>query len=231
MKVKITLPTDLRDVPLKEYQEFDRISKQYKDKDADEYITLNMVSIFGNVGISTLKKMELSNYDIAVNHINQLFEQQPTFRHTITIAGQKFGFIPNMEEMSIGEYIDIENYLKDTQDWHKFMAVCYRPITVNVQDTYEVEEYDGSDKYADLMKHASFGDTYAVVLFFWSLAKDLLDVTLNSLELESKTMIEESVQDSDESGDGIKASTILQARTYLDSMLSQNFPFTPFSQN
>ena len=231
MKVKITLPTDLRDVPLKDYQEFDRISKQYKDKDADEYITLNMVSIFGNVGISTLKKMELSNYDIAVNHINQLFEQQPTFRHTITIAGQKFGFIPNMEEMSIGEYIDIENYLKDTQDWHKFMAVCYRPITVNVQDTYEVEEYDGSDKYADLMKHASFGDTYAVVLFFWSLAKDLLDVTLNSLELESKTMIEESVQDSDESGDGIKASTILQARTYLDSMLSQNFPFTPFSQN
>lgn len=231
MKVKITLPTDLRDVPLKDYQEFNRISKQYKDKDADEYITLNMVSIFGNVGISTLKKMELSNYDIAVNHINQLFEQQPTFRHTITIAGQKFGFIPNMEEMTIGEYIDIENYLKDTQDWHKFMAVCYRPITVNVQDTYEVEEYDGSDKYADLMKHASFGDTHAVVLFFWSLAKDLLDVTLNSLELESKTMIEESVQDSDESGDGIKASTILQARTYLDSMLSQNFPFTPFSQN
>ena len=231
MKVKITLPTDLRDVPLKDYQEFDRISKQYKDKDAGEYITLNMVSIFGNVGISTLKKMELSNYDIAVNHINQLFEQQPTFRHTITIAGQKFGFIPNMEEMSIGEYIDIENYLKDTQDWHKFMAVCYRPITVNVQDTYEVEEYDGSDKYADLMKHASFGDTYAVVLFFWSLAKDLLDVTMNSLELESKTMTEESGQDSDASGDGIKASTILQARTYLDSMLSQNFPFTPFSQN
>ena len=51
MKVKITLPTDLRDVPLKDYQEFDRINKQYKDKDADEYIALNMVSIFGNVGI------------------------------------------------------------------------------------------------------------------------------------------------------------------------------------
>ena len=175
--------------------------------------------------------MELSNYDIAVNHINQLFEQQPTFRHTITIAGQKFGFIPNMEEMSIGEYIDIENYLKDVQDWHKFMAVCYRPITVNVKDTYEIEEYDGSEKYADLMKHASFGDAYAVVLFFWSLAKDLLDVTMNSLGEESKTMTEESGQDSDASGDGIKASTILQARTYLDLMLSQNFRFTPFSQN
>jgi len=231
MKVKIQIPESVKDVVLKDYQEFARVQSQYKDKEADEHIAQRMVSIFGNVSMADLRKITLDKYDVAVTLINKLFEEIPTFRHTISIDGQKFGFIPDLENITLGEYVDIDNYIKDPKDWHKFMAVCYRPITMTVRDTYEIEEYNGSDRFAEIMALASFADCYAAVLFFWTLTDELLTATMTYLMEESKTTIEGKGQGSANDGDGINLSTISQARMLLNSKILQGFHFTPVSLN
>ena len=231
MKVKIQIPETIKDVVLKDYQEFARVQSQYKDKEADEHIAQRMVSIFGNVSMADLRKVTLDKYEVAVTLINKLFEEVPTFRHTIEVDGQKFGFIPDLENITLGEYVDIDNYIKDPKDWHRFMAVCYRPITMNVKDTYEIEEYNGSERFAEIMAFASFADCYAAVLFFWTLTDELLSVMTTYLTEESKTTTEDNGQGSQSDGDGISLSTILQARTLLDSNILQGFRFTPVSLN
>lgn len=231
MKVRITLPETLDGIQLKDYQEYDKVLKAFEDKENKEFVAMKMVSIFGNVSMDDLRKVDLSKYEVAVQHINKLFDQKPEFKPIIEVAGQRFGFIPNLEDMSLGEYVDLDTYIREVRDYHKAMAVMYRPVTSRVGDTYEIEPYKSAEEYEDLMKHASFADTYAAILFFWALAKELLTVSMTYLAEESQTTNMENGQPSVKNGDGIKASTISQAVTLLESTILQGYRFTPASLN
>ena len=107
-----------------------------------------------------------------------------------------------LDDISLGEYIDLDNYLSDQNNIHKAMAVLYRPITHKKEDRYDIVPYDGtrySDDYLEMPLDVAFG----AYVFFWNLNKELVEATLNYLEMEEA--------DSDlkqillENGGGIKA--------------------------
>ena len=52
------------------------------------------------------------------------------------------GFIPKLDDISLGEYIDIENNLSDWQKIHKAMAVLYRPVNFKLGNKYGITSYE-----------------------------------------------------------------------------------------
>jgi hypothetical protein len=96
------------------------------------------------------------------------------FVKTFTLNGIKYGFQPNLNKLTVGEWIDIDNYQKDSvTNAHKLMSILYRPITKQVKDNYEIEEYEGT-KNAELMLEIDSSIFKGMMVFFWNLSKELI---------------------------------------------------------
>ena len=80
--------------------------------------------------------------------------------------------------------MDLDNYLAKWEDFHKAMAVMYRPIKIRNKDKYEIIEYTGTAEFSDLMKFAPLDVVMAASVFFWSLGNDLVNNSLSYLETE-----------------------------------------------
>lgn len=230
MKVKFRIPQTINDIELGEFQEYHKVLEANKGQEDDNFVLMKMLSIFCDVPMDELRKLNLAAFDLACAELSKALSQDGKFRNVINVGGAEFGFIPNLDEITAGEYIDLEKYLASVSDYHKAMAVMYRPITMRVHDTYEIEPYKpGANE--DLMRSAGLGDTMGAVLFFWTLGNELVKLTLNSLAEELRTMDMESERNLERSGAGINRSTILQMVTSLESTLSQPYPFTKYFSN
>ena len=114
MQAEIKVPTDINEIPLKSYLEFVKVVKNSND---EKFMCEKMVQIFCGIRLKNVFYIKWSDIQEIVIHLNKLFKEKPKFENTFTIQGVKFGFIPNkLEDISFGEYIDLENNLKDLQD-------------------------------------------------------------------------------------------------------------------
>jgi hypothetical protein len=116
-----------------------------------------------------------------------LFSEKPKFQPTFKIGSQEFGFITNLEEISFGEYVDLENNLQKWETYHKAMAVMYRPIKIKFKDKYEIIDYTPMEEMQELMKFTPADVAISSSIFFWNLGSELLTATLTYLERQIKT--------------------------------------------
>ena len=91
---------------------------------------------------------------------------------------------PNLENISFGEYVDLEHHLKDWSTYHKAMAVMFRPIKEKHKDKYSIIDYEPNEDMQDLMKFAPLDVAISASVFFWSLGSELLQATLTYLKNE-----------------------------------------------
>jgi len=89
--------------------------------------------------------------------------------------------VPNLEDISFGEYIDIDTYMGDWDNMHKLMSVLYRPIVNQIKDQYLIEEYKG-DNYHEAMMHTPMNAVVSSLLFFYRLEKELVKCLTDYLE-------------------------------------------------
>jgi hypothetical protein len=183
MKTEIVIPTSLSEIPLKNYQEFMRVVEKSND---EEFIGQKTIEIFCGLKMKDVVKVKWSDVKSLTLHLNEIFKAKPKFQATFKIQDTEFGFIPNLEDMSFGEYIDLESNISSVETFHKAMAVMYRPITKKVKDRYEIFEYKGTDEFSDVMKYASLDVVLGATVFFSTLGSDLVQHTLTSLETEIK---------------------------------------------
>jgi hypothetical protein len=218
MKVEIIVPTSLNEIPLKNYQEF---MKVYNSGSDDTFIAEKMVQIFCGLKLSDVINIKATDVFDVVDSINKLFNSVPKFDNRFTLGGIEFGFIPNFEEITSGEYIDLENYITDIQTMHKAMAVMYRPIATKDKERYTIKEYTGADEYSDVMKFAPLGVVLATNVFFWTLRNDLLNALITSLKNQTNQMNLANGISSINNGDGTQLSINSQMEMLEDLMKSQ----------
>jgi hypothetical protein len=224
MELKVVVPTDLSEITLDQYQRFARLEGD------EEFITHKMLEIFCGVPLAQLPNVKFASVANVVRHINTMFSQKPELKTEFTLGEHTFGFIPNLEDITFGEYVDLDNYMSDVQELHKTMAVLYRPITERAGRRYNIEPYESAIKYADLMKAAPMDAVIGASLFFWLLGNDLINAILTSLE-NQKTNTQQNPS-SDASGDGTLPSISLLKEMLQDLNESGNSVFTrplPFS--
>ena len=181
MKTEIVIPTSLSEIPLKSYQEFMKVVEKSND---EEFIGQKTIEIFCGLKMKDVVKVKWSDVKSLTLHLNEIFKAKPKFQATFKIDNTEFGFIPNLEDMTFGEYIDLESNISSVETFHKAMAVMYRPITKKVKDRHEIFEYTGTDEFSDVMKFASLDVVLGATVFFSTLGSDLVQHTLTSLETE-----------------------------------------------
>ena len=142
MKTEIVIPTSLSEIPLKSYQEFMKVVEKSNDQ---EFIGQKTVEIFCGLQMKDVVRVKWNDIRDLTVHLNNIFKEKPKFQATFKIKGVEFGFIPNLEDMTFGEYIDLESNISSVETFHKAMAVMYRPITKKVKDRHEIFEYTGTD--------------------------------------------------------------------------------------
>lgn len=183
MKTEIVIPTSLSEIPLKSYQEFMKVIEKSNDQ---EFIGQKTVEIFCGLQMKDVVRVKWNDIRDLTVHLNNIFKEKPKFQATFKIKGVEFGFIPNLEDMTFGEYIDLESNISSVETFHKAMAVMYRPITKKVKDRHEIFEYTGTDEFSEVMKYAPLNVVLGATVFFSTLGSDLVQHTLTSLETEIK---------------------------------------------
>lgn len=184
MKLELTIPTSLSEIPLKHYQAFQSVAKNSND---EEFISEKMIELFCGIELNQVIKIKASDISEMVAHFNKLFSEKQPFVHRFKIQDVEFGFITDLENISWGEYIDLEKNISSWDTMHKAMAVMYRPITKRKGDKYEIEEYQSAVNYADVMKFAPVSIVFAASVFFYHLGNELLIALTDYLEKELKT--------------------------------------------
>ena len=98
--------------------------------------------------------------------------------------GVEYGFIPDLDEMSLGEYIDLDNNASKWEQMHVAMNVLYRPIKTSKVGKYNIEEYDV--KFPEVMKDMPLDAAIGSLFFFYNLGKELARHTILSLDNQAE---------------------------------------------
>jgi len=215
MKLEITIPTSLSEIKLSQYLKFLAIAEQNEESD---FLHHKMIQIFCNVELKYIDQFKRTQLIEIVNSINSLFENVPEFKNRFELNGVEYGFIPNLEDITQGEYIDLDNYLPVNSDMNKAMAVMFRPIKQRFKDKYIIEDYAGSTLYAEKMLDAPLDVVLGARVFFYHLGNELLKSTLTYLEEKVPKTILANKPNLGKDGDGI-ALSMLSLKGMLEDLM------------
>jgi hypothetical protein len=215
MKIELKIPTSLSEIKLVQYQKFLAIAK---DNEESEFLQQKMVQLFCGIDLKDVAQIRYKDVAEITANINNLFNKENRFIQRFKMGGVEFGFIPNLDEMSTGEYMDLDTYIVDWDTMHNAMAVLYRPIINKLGNKYQIEEYKGSVTYADVMRHAPLDVVLGAMVFFYNLGNDLLKSTVNYLETNKEVQNILNKHNLENVGDGIQVSMLLLKETLEDLM-------------
>jgi len=172
--MQISIPTTIDDITLEEFQKFSVINTDDQD---DEFKLHKTIEIFCGVDLQTVAQFPVKDAEEIASDIMAVLEDEPKFEQFFDFNGVKYGFIPALEDMSLGEYIDLEEGLKDVKQFHKAAAVMFRPVTKTFGKLYTVEPYTSSIAKWEDAKKFPFGKVSAAVVFFYRIVNELLKVS------------------------------------------------------
>tara|TARA_Y100001951_G_C11265611_1_gene255305 strand:- start:120 stop:770 length:651 start_codon:yes stop_codon:yes gene_type:complete len=181
MKKKLSVPNDLSEITLGQYQKFHRIQEQNDDP---YFIQCKMIEIFCNLDALAVRKMKMSDAERVAKIINDMFEKKPPLMHSFYLNSKEFGFIPDLNNISFGEYIDLDTHISNWENMHLAMNVLYRPIKQKIKDKYLIEEYDLDRK--DALLEMPMSAVMGSIFFLFRLGRDLSKIMASYLEKESK---------------------------------------------
>ena len=164
-----------------------------------------MIECFCLIPADKVKLIERASVEDVCLHLDNLFVQEKSLVNKFELKGFKFGFVPDLDAMTFGEYVDLDKYIGDWSNMHRAMAVLFRPIATEIKEEYTILQYEGTDEYAELMKLMPLDVVLGSQVFFWNLGSELLAALPSYLEKEGKAIIQLG-RSSGESGDGIAQS-------------------------
>ena len=210
--MKIQVPTHINDITLEQYQRFALINTEEQDK---EFFMFKTIEIFCGVDIAIVSKMRLSDAESISNEVLGVLQQNVPFTNKFELEGIKYGFIPDLQAISLGEFIDLEEGLAKDKDFHKAASVMFRPIVKEFGELYTIDGYEASTEMHHIMKQAPVGIISAAIVFFYNIAKELLKASqdFSSQEKEEAMTILEKLNSQRNTG-GLTLSTL-----YAEAML------------
>jgi len=156
----------LKDITVEQFIKLAQIEETFKAD--DKKMTLEIGNLFHPKNTLKYRESALFYTDLKIallqtpNHVQR-------FKH----KGIEYGFIPNINNISTGEYIDLDTYSKNKDTYHKMLSILYRPIIKSAGDLYRIEEYDGT-KHEAVMKEVSCEILLGSINFFFRLSENML---------------------------------------------------------
>ena len=154
--ITLNIPSSLQDITLGQYQKYIKsvehlTQKEEPTQEEVEFSNLKMLECFCGITMKEAYKLPMTEFTSVISHVNELFAVEHKLHNKFNMIDPDgnnvtFGFIPKLEDMSMGEFIDLEKYIGDWQQMHKAMAILYRPTKHQKNDFYLIEDYEGSSR-------------------------------------------------------------------------------------
>jgi len=176
MKIEIQVPTNLNEVTLGQYQKFVKLSETNPQ---GNFLNAKMIEIFCGISLKDTYKLKVSSVDAITDILNNLFTENPKHIERFNFNGVEYGFIPDLDEMSLGEYIDLDNNISSWETMHNAMNVLYRPIKSETKGKYNLKEYNTLTPEA--MQRMPLAPVLGCLVFSYNLGNELARHTIASL--------------------------------------------------
>jgi hypothetical protein len=142
------------------------------------------IAALSDIPKDLISQLELKDVALIMSKISELQgEQDSSLKKIIEIEGKRYGFMPDLDSISLGEYADLEQYMKMGSEKHlpEIMAVLYRPVIEETDSgIYTIEAYDGNINIrAEEMKKMSAEQVQSALVFFYLLGS-VFALTLES---------------------------------------------------
>ncbi len=180
-KMKISVPSSLKDITLSKYLEYLKAIKEAEKHPDPNYLEIKKIEIFCNITHIEALNIEYSFISTISERIDEILKQEPDLVMKFKVGDITFGWIPKLDDMSYGEFLDLNSNISDWETMIISMGVCYRPITKEFNGKYLVEEYKG-DTYHDALKQMPMDAVVGAMVFFWNLGLDCTTYILKHLE-------------------------------------------------
>lgn len=173
MNIEINVPSSLSEITLGQYQKFLKIAENNPD---GNFLNAKMIEIFCGIPLSDSYKLKMSSVTAILDILNEMLSQTPKHVERFKMNSVEYGFIPDLDEMSLGEYIDLDNNASKWEQMHVAMNVLYRPIKTSKVGKYNIEEYDV--KFPEVMKDMPLDAAIGSLFFFYNLGMELANHTI-----------------------------------------------------
>jgi len=215
--MKIILPESIQDITLHQFQLYNELLER---TDLDEYnFNKRKIQIFTGLERNRIELISAIDYKEIAEQIDTALSQTVEFKPTFFIKDVEFGFIPNLDKMTQGEFVDVSNYGTDIKEMHKLMAVLFRPIkNKDSLGNYEIINYQGTKQYSDIMKHMPLSIVNGALVFFSSLANELVSYTQKYMQVEQAK--EKAQQTTSRNGGGM-----LRLKSWLKVRFGKLIPY------
>jgi hypothetical protein len=183
--MKLILPEHIGEITLEQFQKYNLLleNKDYTDIEFDN----KKIAIFTKLDEKSCELLTQKDRKDCLDIIDNALNHSIEFTNKFDFNGKKYGFIPNLDNISGFEFADLTTAGMDVQNLHVVMAVLFRPI-INEDKfgNYQIEPYNGTQSTEEGMKQLPLHLVNGALFFFLNLAKELRIHTLKYTEVELK---------------------------------------------
>jgi len=177
------IPETLRDIKVSQWQQYIDILDKNKDAELTDFLEKKLLGVFCGIELKDVDSLGLSVFEDTIQHLNNVLRSKPELVKTFKMTGTdgvtvEFGLIPNFDKMSYGEFVDLEKYLFVDKDFHRAMAIMYRPVKFKSKGSYLIHDYKGTEYLAEVMKNTPLDVALGARVFFYRLATKLSNFTM-----------------------------------------------------
>jgi len=216
MKLNIKIPSSLKEITLRQYKSYLKLQETVKE---ERFLNAKMIEIFCKLKLKDVMLLKLKDSNEILGLLSSLFESKPSLVSKFKLNGLEYGFQPQLDDMTLGEYIDLDTYIGDWENMEKAMNVLYRPVIVKLKEKYSIEEYntETSEQLLDMPMDAAMSS----IFFLWNLGLELSKTMTSSLA-EEETEVLTQYLNSQKSGVGINQFSDSLKAILQDLKISQN---------
>ena len=226
-EVKLVIPDSLSEVTLGQYQEYLSAIKDKDEERDSEFINKKLIEAFCGIEMDLVDRIPVRDIESLLEVLKTAFEREYDLVLKFKLLDVNMGFIPKLDEISLGEYIDVEGNITDWHQIHKAMAVLYRPVNFIKGDKYTIAPYSPSEEVSELMKEMPLDIVMGCMVFFYRLGMELSTTTLNfihkTLEKDTTSQVKTALE---KSGVGISQFMRSLKETSESLMKLHHSPFT-----
>ena len=195
-----------RKLTIAKYDEIKKIME--KDiEDIDKQVEL--IACLADMDVDAVYNLPLTKYEQMVNSIEFLYElpkPKSNIPSKIVIGDYKYTIMKNVEKMTTGQYIDLQNYMKND------MGVAYILTTIIIPEgcTYDDGDYNIDDLQKDIYNNLNVEDALSIAFFLHRKLQITIEGTLRFLDWRMKKMEKKMPQE--------QKAKMIQAREMLKDL-------------
>ena len=184
MNINIEIPESLNDITLRQYKKFLKIQENIKE---EKFLNAKMIEIFCNIKLEKVMLLRFNDSQEIIGRLSKMFDEKPALVTRFKLNKVDYGFHPQLDELTLGEYIDLDTFIGDWDNMEKAMNVLYRPVLTSLKDKYNIDNYKlGTES---LLLDMPMNAVMSSIFFLWNLGLDLSKTMTNSLENQETTIL------------------------------------------